>query len=105
MEGHTTQGLPDDDRAEIEEFLPDREFEEPRAGSLYDPAPVRERLRGRLAVIFTLLLVVTALGPIALVAWDITEWETIELPTTMAFGSVVGIVGAVLGFYFGGHGR
>lgn len=100
MRDEAAEHPPDD----INQLLNEREFVEPRAGSVYDPAPVREQLRGRLAVVFTLLLVATALGPILLIAFDITNWAAIELPATMAFGSVVGIVGTVLGFYFGGWG-
>ena len=77
-----------------------KDIPEPRVVP-YDPSPHRERFRGVLAMAFSLLLIVLVLLPIVLIAIDVINWEDIEGLMTLVFGSVVGIVGTVVGFYYG----
>ena len=87
--------------AEADGLLSAAEFGEPVVGDTYDPDPDREKIRGRLALLFAVLLAVMALAPMLSVILDWAAWEALEGPVSVTFGPIVGIVGTVLGFYFG----
>lgn len=87
--------------AEDDVLLPTTDFDEPVVGDTYDPDPDREKIRGRLAQLFAGLLAVMALAPILSVILDWATWDALEGPVSVTFGPIVGIVGTVLGFYFG----
>lgn len=82
-------------------LLSDAEFDEPELGDPYDPDPDREKIRGRLAQLFAGLLAVMALAPLLSVILDWATWDALEGPVSVTFGPIVGIVGTILGFYFG----
>jgi hypothetical protein len=80
----------------------------------YDPAPYRENIRGSiaLALVWTLVVLIAIVVLTGLVteaachAKDACSTETIELKTTrvvieMVLTPLIGLVGAVTGFYFG----
>lgn len=80
----------------------------------YDPAPARENIRGTIALslVWTLVAVIGVVALTGLVTAyfchvkDACSLETVELKTTRAVielvvTPLVGLVGAVTGFYFG----
>src|SRR5688572_11701471 len=83
-----------------DDAVPDA-FPEPVLGPPYDPDPERERVRGWLALFFATLLGLITCVPIVLVASEATSVEEMEGILGLVLGPVVGIVGTVLGFYFG----
>ncbi|HEX2240154.1 MAG TPA: hypothetical protein VHJ82_03285, partial [Actinomycetota bacterium] len=74
---------------------------EPKLGRTYDPRPEREHVRGRLAAMLSVLLATMALAPFMVVVTGWATWAEVEGPVTLGFGPIVGLVGTVLGFYFG----
>ena len=70
--------------------------------SPYDPARDRERMRGRIAVgILGLYAVVLLILLGALLGGNLTLDELQEAAAAL-LGPLVGVVGAVMGFYYGG---
>jgi hypothetical protein len=71
----------------------------------YDPAPEREQMRGCLAAGLVALLFLIVIGSLAALesrgptVRELLDWVAVVL------GPVVGLVGAVTGFYFGTKSR
>jgi hypothetical protein len=76
----------------------------------YDPAKDRESVRGRMAMTLIWLLV-GVIGASLLTVWVVRPEDGVEdlvEVLKLVFGPLVGLVGAVTGFYFGeksGSGR
>lgn len=74
-----------------------------RLGQPYDPRPLREKTRSRLAQILVWLLVVASLTLIGATA---AGWLTLDEAKTLAgvvFSPLIAVTGTALGFYFGGR--
>lgn len=74
-----------------------------REGGTYDPAPLREKTRSRLAQGLLLLLAVVALALVVLTAVDLLSIDDAKDLGVAVFTPLVAVTGAALGFYFGGH--
>lgn len=72
---------------------------------IYDPRPRREGVRTSLATIFSIHLVILTLGPLVAIVAGFTTWAEIEGLMIMVYSSVVGVVGTVIGFYFGSQAK
>ena len=78
-----------------------REPARPRAGREYDPGPARERTRGYLAGGLTVLLgLIIVLAFLLVFTDEATVKQTKEL-LGVVLTPVIGLVGTVVGFYFG----
>jgi hypothetical protein len=72
-------------------------------GGEYDPRPLRERTRSRLAQALVGALILVTLGLVVLTAFDaITVDEAKDLAVAV-LSPLVAITGTALGFYFGGR--
>jgi hypothetical protein len=70
-------------------------------GATYDPGPDREQMRGVIAVILLTILAVIVVGAF-LSLW--TKWAAaadLETFLQLTFAPMIGLVGAVTGFYYG----
>jgi hypothetical protein len=74
----------------------------------YDPAPERERKRGLIALVLVAALcgiIVLALTFVFVMPVTTTNIEALRSVLEIIFAPVVGLVGAVTGFYFGEKSR
>lgn len=74
----------------------------------YDPAPEREKKRGLIALILVSALcgiIVFAFAFISFVPAASTNIEVLKSVLEIIFAPIVGLVGAVTGFYFGEKAR
>lgn len=72
-------------------------------GGTYDPAPLRETTRSRLALILTRLVFLIAIMLVVFLGTNLlTGDETKELAATV-LSPIVAVTGTALGFYFGGR--
>jgi hypothetical protein len=67
----------------------------------YDVTRPREIMRGVIAAALIFLLAVTVIGPWAAMAWKWMTIDELEKMLCALIAPVVGLVGAVTGFYFG----
>jgi Ca2+/H+ antiporter len=70
----------------------------------YDPAPERERKRGLIALVLVSALcsiIVLAFGFVFVMPRTAENVEALKSLLALVFASIVGLVGAVTGFYFG----
>ena len=69
----------------------------------FNPEQSRENLRGRLALMLMILLAVLAAGMVSITVALVRPFdrETVGLLIAGVLGPVVGLVGTVVGFYFG----
>ena len=77
------------------------EASEPPEVRPFDPGPTRERVRGWLAGGLSVLLAVIVLGSGVTVAVNPKRLTVMVELLKLVFAPVVGLVGSVLGFYFG----
>jgi len=63
----------------------------------------RERLRGTIALGLLVLLGAVAILPILASIWRGASRDDLETLMTLIFPSLIGVFGAVTGFYFGGE--
>ncbi len=66
----------------------------------YDPAPARERVRSLTALILVATLLLTILLSFGTIWFSSAEDRLIDL-LTLIYAPLVGLVGAVAGFYYG----
>jgi len=85
-----------------EDLQPKRGLEEPRLGAPYDPARFREWLRGLVALGLVVLLIGIVTGSYFLV-WTNKNTNSVKDWLTAVLTPIVGLVGAVTGFYYGGR--
>ncbi len=71
----------------------------------YDPEPEREKKRGQIALILILLLVGIVFGSFVTLSFGWVKPDALEKLLTVVFAPIVGLVGAVTGFYYGGKAR
>ena len=73
------------------------------ASQPYDPEKDRETARGRIAALLMILLAVLSLCFVVVSVALVRPFdrETVGLLISGVFGPVIGIVGTVVGFYFG----
>ena len=75
----------------------------PPSTAPFDPSPEREKIRGYIALGLVILLAIVVLVPlIALVICREIDGQ-LEKVIQLLMSPLVGIVGAVIGFYFGGR--
>jgi hypothetical protein len=75
---------------------------------LYDPAPERERKRGLIALVLVAALcgiIVLAFAFVFVMPVTATNIEALKSVLEILFAPIVGLVGAVTGFYFGEKSR
>jgi hypothetical protein len=96
----------EDDDDDLDWEAVDRSYEGPKLlgyGPDYDPSPLREKTRSRLALLLFALVAVVALSLIGLTAADaLAEGTTKDLVAGILSPLIV-LTGTALGFYFGGH--
>jgi hypothetical protein len=74
-----------------------------QVGGTYDPAPLREITRSRLALILTGLVFLIAITLVIFLGTNLLSAdETKELAATV-LSPIVAVTGTALGFYFGGR--
>lgn len=66
---------------------------------------IRENARGRLAMGLLLVIAGVIAGAFATIAWDWTTQQLLKDMMTAILNPLVGLFGAVIGFYFGTIGR
>lgn len=88
------------DDALFSETGPGPEIPDP-AYQPFDVDHVRERARGWLALGLVGLLFLLTLVPLFAMVLDWAEWPQLEGFFVASYGSVVGLVGSVIGFYYG----
>ena len=71
----------------------------------YDPAKAREWVRGAIALGLTAVFILLMLFLIAMVATGYLETDRLEKIAAVLLSPLVGLLGAVLGFYYGEHAR
>jgi multisubunit Na+/H+ antiporter MnhB subunit len=71
----------------------------------YDPTRDRERIRGVVALLMIGLLIATIAGILVSLATGWLGADGIEKVSTALISPIVGLVGTVLGFYFGSQTR
>ncbi len=76
----------------------------PPTDSPYDPSRDRELVRGRIASAMVFLLFVAIGWPIVAALFGKFD-GSVEKVATLVLTAIVGLVGTVLGFYFGGKDR
>lgn len=67
----------------------------------YDPIAKRDRVRGHLAYVFVGLVATLTILPLVLISLGWVEWPEVADFMTLVYGTTVGLVGTVVGFYFG----
>jgi hypothetical protein len=67
----------------------------------YDPARARERMRGVIAVLLLLFLAAVIVAGFVTLWLDLAAIEELDTLLTITFAPLVGLVGAVTGFYYG----
>jgi len=72
-------------------------------GPPYDPNPLREKTRSRLALGLLILLGIIALSLIGLTAASRLQPDTTKDLVEGILSPLVAVTGTALGFYFGGH--
>ncbi len=71
----------------------------------YDPEPRREITRSRVAYALVTLLMLVALSIIGFLAANMLNLEEAKELAVAIFSPLIGVTGAVFGFYYGGHRR
>jgi hypothetical protein len=74
-----------------------------RFGRSYDPSPLREQTRSRLALLLVLLLATVALSLIVFSATKLISAENAKDLVAGVLSPLIALTGTALGFYFGGR--
>jgi protein-S-isoprenylcysteine O-methyltransferase Ste14 len=90
----------------IADFTTDPEVPRPPKPAVerYDPEPEREKIRGQIAVGLLLLLGAVVAAAFASLWLKWTSTDDLLKVLNVLFGSLIGLVGAVTGFYYGSAG-
>ena len=88
----------------IELGPPEASIEVPRGGQIYNPDPVRENIRGFIALASVGLFAVTVAAILGVVATGLRTWDEMQGVTAAALPAVTALMGSTVGFYFGTQG-
>ena len=82
---------------------PDKPAPKPEV-KVYDPEPEREKKRGQIAIGLLVLLAGVVVGSFFSLWFKWTATDDLLKVLNVLFGSLIGLVGAVTGFYYGSAG-
>ncbi len=86
----------------VEDFTAEPEGPAPKTETKpYDPEPERERKRGHIATLLLILLAGVIVGSFVTLWLKLAATDDLLKVLNVLFGSLIGLVGAVTGFYFG----
>jgi len=72
-------------------------------GGTYDPAPLREKTRSRLALILTVLVFLIAIMLVIFLGTNLLSADETKGLAAIVLSPIVAVTGTALGFYFGGR--
>ncbi len=75
----------------------------PRGGEIYDPRPLEDKARRRIAYLLIALLALVVIALLAMVVFDVISVEDIK-EFGVILGPLVALVSAATGFYYGTKG-
>lgn len=87
------------------EAPPEGPPQRPRVGEPYDPERDREKMRGRIAIALLGLLGGVIIGTFLTLWLKWAATDDLLKVLNVVFGSLLGLVGAVTGFYYGSASR
>jgi hypothetical protein len=66
----------------------------------YDPAPFRDKMRARLAIVLVAILAATILIPFLVIAWMPERAQAVHDHLGLVFTPLVALVASAVGYYF-----